>query len=100
MSLADVTGDGLADLITPNPDRVAVLVAGEDGGFRSRADLAAPFGPLSVVAADMNECGRSSGCGGRVRMAGQAGPHPLDELFAGTAFEQCVGHPVDVISAG
>ena len=54
MSLADVTGDGLADLITPNPDHVAVLVAEEDGGFRPRATLPAPFGPFSVVAADLN----------------------------------------------
>ena len=54
MSLADVTGDGLADLITPNPDHVAVLVGGEDGGFRPRATLSAPFGPFSVVAADLN----------------------------------------------
>ena len=48
MSLADVTGDGLADLITPNPDHVAVLVAEEDGGFRPRATLSAPFGPFSI----------------------------------------------------
>ena len=58
MSLADVTGDGLADLITPNPDHVAVLVAEEDGGFRPRATLPAPFGPFSVVAADLNGDGR------------------------------------------
>ena len=58
MSLADVTGDGLADLITPNPDHVAVLVAGEDGGFRPRATLPAPFGPFSVVVADLNGDGR------------------------------------------
>ena len=51
MSLADVTGDGLTDLITPNPDHVAVLVAGEDSEFRPRATLPAPFGPFSVVAA-------------------------------------------------
>ena len=58
MSLADVTGDGLADLITPNPDHVAVLAAEEDGGFRPRATLPAPFGPFSVVAADLNGDGR------------------------------------------
>ncbi len=58
MSLADVTGDGLADLITPNPDHVAVLVAEEDGGFRPRATLPVPFGPFSVVAADLNGDGR------------------------------------------
>ena len=58
MSLADVTGDGLADLITPNPDHVAVLVAGKDGGFRPRATLPAAFGPFSVVAADLNGDGR------------------------------------------
>ena len=58
MTLADVTGDGLADLITPNPDHVAVLVAEEDGGFRPRATLPAPFGPFSVVAADLNGDGR------------------------------------------
>ena len=53
-----MTGDGLADLITPNPDHVAVLVAGEDGGFRPPATLPAPFGPFSVVAADLNGDGR------------------------------------------
>ena len=58
MSLADVTGDGLADLITPNPDHVAVLVAEGDGGFRPWATLPAPFGPFSVVAADLNGDGR------------------------------------------
>ncbi|MYA41187.1 MAG: VCBS repeat-containing protein [Gemmatimonadetes bacterium] len=58
MSLADVTGDGLADLITPNPDHVAVLVAKGDGGFRPRATLSAAFGPFSVVAADLNGDGR------------------------------------------
>lgn len=31
---------------------------------------------------------------------GSSRPHPLDELLAGSAFEQCVGHPVDVTSAG
>ena len=41
MSLADVTGDGLADLITPNPDHVAILVADKDGGYRPRATLPA-----------------------------------------------------------
>ena len=63
MSLAEVTGDGLADLITPNPDHVAVLVAGEDGGFRPQTTLPAPFGPFSVVAADLT----GDGCGGRIR---------------------------------
>ena len=58
MTLADVTGDGRADLITPNPDHVAVLVADENGGFRPQATLAAPFGPFSVVAADLNGDGR------------------------------------------
>ena len=59
MSLADVTGDGLGDLITPNPDHVAVLVAGEDGGFRPRGTLPAPFGPFSVVAADLTGDGNA-----------------------------------------
>ena len=44
MCLADVTGVGLADLITPNPDHVGVLVAEEDGGFRLRATL--PLGGI------------------------------------------------------
>ena len=48
MTLADVTGDGLADLLTPNPDHVAVVASDEDGGFRPRATLPAPFGPFSV----------------------------------------------------
>ena len=37
---------------------MAVLVAKEDGGFRPRATLPAPFGPFSVVAADPNSDGR------------------------------------------
>ena len=53
-----MTGDGLADLITPNPDHVAILVAEGDGGFRARAALPAPFGPFSVAAADLNGDGR------------------------------------------
>lgn len=49
-----MTGDGLADLITPNPDHVAVLVVEEDGSFRPRATLPVPFGPFLVAAADLN----------------------------------------------
>lgn len=45
MSLADVTGDGLAALITPNPDHLAVLVADEDGGF-GRAQLCLRLRPV------------------------------------------------------
>ena len=58
MCLADVTGDGLVDLITPNPDHVAVLVGEADGGFRLRATLPAPLGPFPVIAADLNGDGR------------------------------------------
>lgn len=72
MSLADVTGDDLADLITPNPDHVAVLVAEEDSGFRPRAALPAPFGPFSVVAA--NRCGERR-CGLRQRFPDEVGRH-------------------------
>ena len=73
MSLADVTGDGLADLITPNPDHVAVLVAGEDGGFRPGATLPALFGPFSVVAADLNGDGRQDVAAASGEGAGFAG---------------------------
>lgn len=67
MSLADVTGDGLADLITPNPDHVAVLVAEGDGSFRSWATLSAPFGPFSVAAGDLN----GDGCGDVAAASGE-----------------------------
>ena len=70
MSLADVTGDDLADLITPNPDHVAVLIAEGDGGFRPRATLPAPFGPFSVVAADLNGDGRQDVAGASGEGAG------------------------------
>ena len=46
MSLADVTGDGLADLITPKSDPRRHPCRREDGGFRQRATLSAPFGPV------------------------------------------------------
>ena len=58
MSLADVTSDGRADLMSSNPDHVPVPVAEEDGGFRPRATLLAPFGLFSVVAADLTGDGR------------------------------------------
>ncbi len=47
--LHDIDSDGPADLITPNPDHLAVLVAGQDGGFRPRATLPAPFGPYRAL---------------------------------------------------
>ena len=53
-----MTGDGLADLITPTPGHVAVLAAGENGGFRPRATLPVPFGPFLIVAADLMGDGR------------------------------------------
>ena len=37
---------------------MAVLVAGEDGGFRPRAILPVPFGPFSVVVGDLDGDGR------------------------------------------
>ena len=92
MSLADVTGDGLADLITPNPDHVAILAAEEDGGFRARATLPAPFGPFSVLAADLNAAKST------LRRSGH--PQPLDELLARGAFEQGVSQLVDAFGAG
>ena len=49
-----MTPAGLADLITPNPDHVAIPVAEEDGGFRPQATLSVPCGPFSAVAADLN----------------------------------------------
>lgn len=47
-------GDGLADLMTPNRDYVAVLVADRNAGIRPRAALPTPFSPFSVVAEDLN----------------------------------------------
>ena len=61
MSLADVTGDGLADLITPNPDHVAVLVAEQNGGFRPRATLPVPLRPVLSAAGNSATAGLPTG---------------------------------------
>ena len=62
-----MTGDGLAYLITPSTDHVAVIIAVEDGGLRPRATLPTPSGPFSVVAADLSGDG-----GAGVLVAGHA----------------------------
>ena len=52
--LADLDGDDRPDLATPNPDRVAVLTAGESGAFGKRAELDPGFPPFSATAGDFD----------------------------------------------
>ncbi len=54
MTLADLTGDGRLDLVTPNPDHISVLVGDGFGGFTQDVVLRPTFNPFSVVAADLN----------------------------------------------
>ncbi len=54
MSLVDINGDGETDLLTPNPDHVAVLIGDGLGGFAQDTTLHPGFGPFSAIAADFN----------------------------------------------
>jgi hypothetical protein len=54
MTLVDINGDGKTDLLTPNPNHVAVLLGDGMGGFAQDTALRPGFGPFSVIAADFN----------------------------------------------
>jgi hypothetical protein len=55
MSLVDVSGDGEIDVVTPNPDHVAVLIGNGSGGFALDTVLMPGFAPFSATAADIND---------------------------------------------
>ena len=50
MSLLDVMGDRLADLIMPSPDHVVVLVAEKDGSFSAAAGWLRYVGSATLFA--------------------------------------------------
>ena len=59
MTWPGAAGENPVDLVIADLDEDGLaLVAVEDGRFRPRATLPAPFGPFSVVAADLNGDGR------------------------------------------
>lgn len=77
-----MTGDGFANLITPNPDPVAVLVAEEGGAFRLRTTLPAAFGPFPIVAADLNRGGRQHLAVARPERQAITVPQQMDDARA------------------
>jgi len=54
MALANLNGDGHVDLVTPNPDHVAVLLGDGTGRFAQDTVLRPGFYPFSVAAGDVN----------------------------------------------
>lgn len=54
MVLADANGDTNADLVTPNPERVAIQAGDGRGGFEPLLTLAPGFSPFSAIVADVN----------------------------------------------
>ena len=54
MVVADLTGDGIPDIITANrPDNsVSVLLGNPDGSFQTKETYATGQGPFSVAVAD------------------------------------------------
>ncbi|MFO7586596.1 MAG: VCBS repeat-containing protein [Gemmatimonadota bacterium] len=57
MYLADLDGDGLTDIITPNPRTVAVTLRSADGGFAPPREIPSA-GPFEVGAGDLDGDGR------------------------------------------
>ena len=57
VAVADLNGDGRADLVTANYN-VSVLLNQGDGTFGSTGDYGVGWAPYSVVAADFNGDGR------------------------------------------
>jgi hypothetical protein len=54
MYLVDVDADGLDDILTPNPDHVAILRSDGSGRFTRTAELHPDFAPFAVTAADFD----------------------------------------------
>src|SRR5579871_1280384 len=59
VAVADLIGDGQADLVTANANSntVSVLLSDGHGGFRPRVDYAVGFSPQAVAVADLNNDG-------------------------------------------
>ena len=97
LAVADLDEDGLADLAVANHETDHVTLLFDDRSpesvrlFRGRRfDRRCPLNPPA----------KPCDCRPQAQPGASTHSHPLDELLTGTAFEKCVGHPVDVISAG
>jgi hypothetical protein len=53
-TVADLDRDGVLDLVTPNPNHVAVLIGDGSGRFTADTALRPGFPPFSVAAGDVN----------------------------------------------
>ena len=58
--LADVNGDGKADLVTPNSaaNTISILLGNGDGTFQPKSDFAAGAHPVAIAIADFNNDGK------------------------------------------
>jgi uncharacterized repeat protein (TIGR01451 family) len=58
--LADVNGDGKADLVTPNSaaNTISVLLGNGDGTFQPKSDYAVGANPVAITIADFNQDGK------------------------------------------
>lgn len=54
MTLAHLNEDEFLDLLTPNPDHIAILIGDGSGAFAQSTTLRPGFAPFSVTAADLN----------------------------------------------
>jgi hypothetical protein len=68
LALADLSGDGEADLVTTDLDTnaVSVLLGKGDGTFAAKADYATGASPIAVALGDLNRdgfCSRHSSAG-------------------------------------
>jgi hypothetical protein len=59
MRLDDVDADGLIDVLTPNPDRVAILFGDGFGRFSGKPSLRPGFAPFAVTTADIDGDGHT-----------------------------------------
>ena len=58
VSIADLDGDGLDDVVVASHSGVSVLLGHGDGTFAAKVDYASPSTPVSVAIGDLNRDGR------------------------------------------
>ncbi|MDX1569623.1 MAG: VCBS repeat-containing protein [Xanthomonadales bacterium] len=98
MVVGDLNGDGLLDLVTPNPRSVGVMLATDPERLTfSRDEITTAAGPFSVALADLNGDGALD-----IIAALDEGSRQIQVLIGDGQgrFQEAVGSPFDLASGG